>query len=230
MKIGNRILGFVPQNTALASFTEGMRLLVGKVGVIDAIAEDPGLVRINFGNVEAWWYPAQEAINHIIADEDANTLSVKIKRLHPDSVIPSYSKPGDAGLDLTAVSKSFDEFGNTVYDTGLAFEIPEGYVGLLFPRSSNAKTDLRLTNSVGVIDSGYRGSVLFKYRNDNYANLSSKDRRDLQGGILAFNGDYAVGNRVGQLIIMPYPKVKLVEVDELSETERGEGSYGSSGK
>jgi dUTP pyrophosphatase len=157
-------------------------------------------------------------------------LEVKVKKLHPESVIPSYAKQGDAGLDLTAVSKSVDEFGNTVYDTGLAFEVPEGYVGLLFPRSSNAKTDLRLTNSVGVLDSGYRGSVLFKYRNDNYVNVKGEDVQLFSEGVLGFGGDYDIGDRVGQLIIMPYPKVNLIEVDELNTTERGEGGYGSSGK
>src|SRR5690606_10497369 len=91
-------------------------------------------------------------------------MKVKIKRLHPQAVIPSYAKPGDAGMDLTATSKSYDENGNVVYGTGLAFEIPEGYVGLLFPRSSNSKTDLILSNSVGVLDSGYRGEVMFKFK------------------------------------------------------------------
>lgn len=80
-------------------------------------------------------------------------MEVKIKKLNENAVIPTYAKDGDAGMDLTATSKSFDEYGNVVYGTGLAFEIPKGYVGLLFPRSSNAKTDLFLTNSVGVLDS-----------------------------------------------------------------------------
>jgi dUTP pyrophosphatase len=80
-------------------------------------------------------------------------MIVKIKRLHKDSIIPKYSKPGDAGLDLTATSKFYDDFDNVCYGTGLAIEIPEGHVGLLFPRSSISKTDLTLRNSVGVIDS-----------------------------------------------------------------------------
>jgi dUTP pyrophosphatase len=100
-----------------------------------------------------------------------------------------------------------------VYGTGLAFEIPQGYVGLVFPRSSNAKKDLWLTNSVGVIDSGYRGEVMFKYRPVSY-----KER------------EYAVGERVGQLIIMPYPHIEFEEVNTLSESERSTGGYGSSGK
>lgn len=140
-------------------------------------------------------------------------MKVKIKRLTPNSVIPSYAKMGDAGLDLTAVSKTKDDSGNVVYGTGLAFEIPQGYVGLVFPRSSNAKKDLWLTNSVGVIDSGYRGEVMFKYRP-----VSFKER------------EYAVGERIGQLIIMPYPHIEFEEADELSESERSTGGYGSSGK
>lgn len=81
------------------------------------------------------------------------TLKVKIKKLNENAVIPAYSQYGDAGMDLTATSKSHDDNGNTCYGTGLSFEIPDGYVGLLFPRSSNAKKDLLLSNSVGVIDS-----------------------------------------------------------------------------
>ena len=143
-------------------------------------------------------------------------LQVKIKKLNPDAVIPTYAKPGDAGMDLTAVDIHYDENNNVVYKTGLAFEIPEGYVGLIFPRSSNRKTDMYLTNSVGVIDSGYRGEVAvsFKHR-DSY---SSRDT------------EYKRGDRVAQMIIMPYPTIEFVEVDELSNTERGEGGHGSTGR
>lgn len=140
-------------------------------------------------------------------------MKVRIKKLDPNSVIPTYAKEGDAGLDLTAVSKTVDHSGNIVYGTGLAFEIPQGYVGLVFPRSSNAKKDLWLTNSVGVIDSGYRGEVMFKYRP-----VSFQERT------------YMVGERIGQLIIMPYPHIEFEEADELSESERSTGGYGSSGK
>lgn len=144
-------------------------------------------------------------------------MKVKIKRLHPNAVIPKYAKFGDAGMDITATQKLIDEYGNIVYSTGLAFEIPTGYVGLLFPRSSNAKTDLALTNSVGVLDSGYRGEVMFKFSNIMRSNSTN-----------AFN-DYKVGDRIGQILIIPYPQVEFEEVDELSETERGEGGYGSTG-
>jgi dUTP pyrophosphatase len=163
-------------------------------------------------------------------------LNVKVKKLHKDAVIPTYAKYGDAGLDLTATEKYFDENGNICYGTGLAFEIPDGYVGLIFPRSSVSKKDLSLSNSVGVVDSGYRGEVTFKFVptkpsydiNENYEGLEDDKhwRVSVQESDI---GDYDIGDRIGQLIILPYPRVSLVEVQELSETERGDGGFGSSG-
>lgn len=142
-------------------------------------------------------------------------MQVNIKKLHEDAVIPSYAKDGDAGMDLTATSKSYDEHGNVVYGTGLAFEIPNGYVGLLFPRSSNTKKDLILGNSVGVLDSGYRGEVIFKYK------MTCGFIENKEGHT------HEVGDRIGQVIIMPYPQVEFVEVDELSSSDRGVGGFGS---
>jgi len=140
-------------------------------------------------------------------------MNIKIKKLHEKAVIPSYAKEGDAGLDLTAISEEWNKDNSMVtYDTGIAVEIPIGYVGLLFPRSSVSKTTLNLANSVGVIDSGYRGSIMFKYRY-------------LEEGMV-----YEVGERIGQLLILPYPKIEFEEVDELSDTNRGDGGFGSSGK
>ena len=137
-------------------------------------------------------------------------MNVKIKKLHPDAVIPKYSTVGDAGLDLTAISEEWNEDNSIVtYDTGLAIEIPKGHVGLIFPRSSIYKTSLDLTNAVGVIDSSYRGSIMLKFR-------------CVEEGMV-----YDVGDRVGQLIILPYPQIEFEEVDELSETDRGEGGFGS---
>ena len=152
-------------------------------------------------------------------------MEVKIKKLTENAVIPKYTLEGDAGLDLTATSKEHDKDGNTIYGTGLAFSIPEGHVGLLFPRSSNAKKDLRLTNSVGVLDSNYRGEVTFKFRNDNY----SANEDDFKNRYIVFTKEYEVGDRVGQLIILPYPKIEFIEADDLGETNRGEGGYGSTG-
>ena len=142
-------------------------------------------------------------------------MEVKIKKLVENAIIPSYAKAGDAGMDLTAVSYQYDtNTGNHVYGTGLAIEIPKGYVGLLFPRSSNRKTVAYMTNHVGVIDSGYRGEIMITYKNRDYD---------------YHKPPYKEGDRVAQLIIMPYPEIQLVEVDELSETERGEGGHGSTG-
>lgn len=168
-------------------------------------------------------------------------LEVKIKKLHKDAVIPTYAKDGDAGMDLTAVSCEYDDNGNICYGTGLAFEIPVGYVGLIFPRSSISKKDLALSNSVGVIDSGYRGEVSFKFKPMQlFADYTVKDEDDFKAtsdfiatpnmGIndnLAFEG-YKSGDRIGQIIILPFPQVSFVEVDELSDTERGTGGFGSS--
>ena len=150
--------------------------------------------------------------------EESKALVVKFKKLNADAVIPSYAKKGDAGLDLTAVSFEYDEkLDAYVYHTGLAMEIPKGYVGLVYPRSSNRKTDAYMTNHVGVIDSGYRGEVLITFKNrDNSRN--------------AINPPYVSSERVAQLIVMAYPKVTFVEVKELDKTERGEDGHGSTGK
>ena len=143
-------------------------------------------------------------------------MEVKIKKLHHNAVIPSYAKNGDAALDLVAISAKRDPFKNIVYGTGLSIEIPEGYVGLLFPRSSVSKTGLSLANSVGVIDSGYRGEIILKYRF--HKNFKVATRNNPQ-----------VGDRVGQLMIIPHPKVEFKEVSELSNTDRGSGGFGSTG-
>lgn len=166
-------------------------------------------------------------------EEFMRNMRVKIKKMHPDAVIPKYAKVGDAGLDLTATSMYYDEYGNICYGTGLAFEIPEGYVGLIFPRSSICKEQLLLSNAVGVIDSGYRGEVSFKFKPsmalDNRQCVKA-DAEKMWSIAVRQNDIYKVGDRIGQMIIMPYPSVEFEEVEELSETERGEGGYGSSGK
>lgn len=143
-------------------------------------------------------------------------MKVKIKKLHQDAVIPKYAQSGDAGLDLTAIDCIHvpDLLINNcvVYGTGLAIEIPDGYVGYLFPRSSISRKTLALTNSVGVIDSNYRGEIVFKFKH--YGSYKS---------------EYKVGERIGQLIIMPIPSIEFEEVQELSNTNRGIGGFGSTG-
>lgn len=144
-------------------------------------------------------------------------MKVNVKKLDSSAVLPTYAKHGDAGMDLTATSKNYDEHGNVVYGTSLAFEIPTGFVGLLFPRSSNTKKDLILGNSVGVLDSGYRGEVMFKFR------PVMPLERDIEFG----PREYEIGDRIGQIIIMPYPQIEFNLVDELSSSDRGVGGFGS---
>ena len=156
-------------------------------------------------------------------------MEVKIKKLYEDSILPTKAHATDAGYDLYAHSKSYDEDGNVVYGSGVAMEIPKGYVGLVFPRSSNAKKDIILSNSVGVIDSGFRGEISFKFK----ASIRASHNEMLNEEVCAFVNKpttYNVGERIGQIIIMPYPEIEFVEVDELSDSERGVGGYGSSGK
>ena len=153
-------------------------------------------------------------------------MKVKIKKLYSDSILPTKSHSDDAGFDLYAHSKSYDDDGNVVYGSGVAMEIPQGYVGLVFPRSSNAKKDLILSNSVGVIDSGYRGEITFKFKQ------TPQEFADASGTFVTYQHakDYGLGDSIGQIIIMPYPEIEFVEVGELSDTERGTGGYGSTGK
>ena len=148
-------------------------------------------------------------------------MKVKIKKLDEGAIVPSYSKLGDAGLDLTAVEISKDNVGNITYHTGLAIEIPEGYVGLLFPRSSICKKQQFLTNGVGVIDSSYRGEIMAKFKPvmGSYETILE----------LFESNEYQVGDRIVQMIIIPYPQIEFEEVEELSETDRGYGGYGHTG-
>lgn len=140
-------------------------------------------------------------------------LQVKFKKLHPSSITPSYAKEGDAGMDLTATEIISNEVFQVVYGTGISVEIPEGYVGLVFPRSSIRKYDLSLTNCVGVIDSGYRGEIQATFRKER--GVGSKI--------------YEVGDRICQIMIVPYPTIHFVEANELSDSERGTGGHGSTG-
>ena len=141
-------------------------------------------------------------------------MKVKIKKLHPNAVKPKYAKESDAGLDLVATSIIENTSFQITYGLGIAMEIQEGLVGLVFPRSSVRNTELILSNSVGVIDAGYRG--------------------ELQATFIKLNGldsiAYKVGDRIAQIIIVPHPIIQIVEVDELSESSRGIGGFGSTGK
>lgn len=164
-------------------------------------------------------------------------MEVRIKKLCENAVIPSYAHTSDAGMDLTATSVKIDKDGNVVYGTGIAIEIPTGYVGLVFPRSSNSKKTLWLTNSVGVIDSGYRGEITFKFRPSiaTIPNFWTKIKLRLSGMNAntvqyALPKIYEVGDRIGQIIILPYPSIEFIESDFLYPSDRGECGYGSTGE
>jgi dUTP pyrophosphatase len=145
----------------------------------------------------------------------SKNLQVKFKKLSDKAILPSYAKEGDAGLDLTCTRvEEIDnqDFGYIQYHTDLSVEIPKGYVGYIFPRSSVSNTGLILANSVGVIDSGYRGEIMVRFKH-----IKSTKK-------------YNIGDRVCQLIIMPIPKVEIVEVEELSNSSRQSAGFGSTGK
>lgn len=160
-------------------------------------------------------------------------MQVKIKKLKPTAKIPEYAKFGDAGMDVYCTDFFFDDF-YIQYNTGLAFEIPFGYVGMLFPRSSTTAKDLILGNCVGLLDSGYRGELSFRYKAIHEKEMTYEwaynqavipiDKSLFKGGI------YGVGDKIGQIMIMPYPSIEFVESENLSESERGANGYGSTGK
>lgn len=142
--------------------------------------------------------------------------SLKCKLLTPSAKLPVRS--GDAvGYDLFADSVRYDDFcKQKFYGTGLAIEIPFGYVGLIFPRSSICNADLRLSNCVGVIDPDYRGEIKVVF--------------DLRNNESYHPNHYEIENKIAQLVIVPCVTPTLIEVDELSTTARGEGGFGSTGK
>lgn len=139
-------------------------------------------------------------------------MKLKFKKLYENTVLPKHAKRGDAGMDITAISVE-EKRNQVIYGTGLSVEIPNGYVGLLFSRSSIYKKDLYLSNATGVLDSGYRGEIKFIFNK----------KHD------TFNDIYNIGDRIGQLVVVPYESCETEFVDELSETERGSGGYGSTG-
>jgi dUTP pyrophosphatase len=146
-------------------------------------------------------------------------MEIGLVKLDKQAVIPSKAHLSDAGYDLTAVEKYNDEYGNIVYDTKIAISIPEGFAGLLFPRSSISKIALTLSNSVGVIDSGYRGPILLKFKPTPYFTTRN------EGEVF----EYEVGDRVGQLVIVAVEQIQFKVVEQLTDSTRGIGGYGSSG-
>jgi dUTP pyrophosphatase len=149
------------------------------------------------------------------AYNSSNDLIIPIKRLHQNAVVPTYSKDGDAGMDLTIVDIKEANIESITYGFGVAMEIPKGYVGLIFPRSSVRNYQLLLSNCVGVIDSGYRGEIMATFKKIYHGKYFKQ---------------YEIGDRGAQIIVIPYPKTRFIEVDELSKTDRNVGGFGHTGK
>ncbi len=142
------------------------------------------------------------------------TVQVRVKRLTPDAKIPKAAKVGDVAFDLYSVIDHKIEPGERyAVPTGIAVEIPPGYEGQVRPRSGLAlKEGITVLNTPGTIDSGYRGEV--KTIMINHSDVSFQITK---------------GMRISQLAIRPVPEVSFIEVDELSDTDRGEGGFGSTG-
>ena len=138
-------------------------------------------------------------------------MKIPYKKLTPDAVEPRKATVGAAGFDMTATWFEKTENGNWKYHTGIAIELPHAWTALAFPRSSIVKKNAILGNSVGIIDSDYRGEITFVFR--------SVDGKP----------PYKAQERIGQLILVPVPYAEMQEAEELSETERGAGGYGSTG-
>lgn len=138
-------------------------------------------------------------------------IDVKIRKVHSDAVIPFRAHATDAGMDVIAISMEMTE-DYVEYDTGLQFQLPEGYAMLIFPRSSNSKKDLLLCNSVGILDAGYTGNLKLRFK------LTTEGYTEKI---------YNPGDKVGQIMIIPYPEINFIETEVFNETERGDGGFGS---
>jgi len=143
-------------------------------------------------------------------------LKVNVKRLYDSAILPTYATDGSGCFDIYTMLNGDTDYNEPhTYSTGLAFEIPEDHVMLVLSRSGHGfKNDVRLSNCVGVIDSDYRGELKVKLTCDK----------------IGWGLEVNAGERIAQGMIIPIQKVQFEEVSELSETERGEGGFGSSGK
>ena len=142
-------------------------------------------------------------------------IKVKIKKLHPDAVVPNYAHENDICVDLTAVSKNKvdkGKYGYIEYGCGFAIDIPVGYVGRIVPRSSVSNTGLILANTPGTVDPGYHGEIFCRFK------------------AIPGTEEYEIGDRIAQMSVEEVPKIEFEEVDDLGESERGEKGWGSTGK
>lgn len=142
-------------------------------------------------------------------------MKLKFKKLNENAVLPRKANPTDAGFDIVAVTSYLDKSYNHVYKTGIAVEIPNGYFGILAPRSSVTNSSYILGNGIGIIDSGFRGELLFKFK-------------DIDPDLFT-EFKYKPGDRIGQLIVIPLPQFEPEFVGELDDTNDRGGGFGSSG-
>ena len=199
-------------------------------------------------NTEKNW---ENIVNEAIGLEP---IEIKIKKLSENAVIPKYAIDGDVGMDLTAIDVEYDEEKDMyIYHTGISIESPKHYGVLIFPRSSNRNTDAYICNHVPVIDTAvYRGEIMICFKNrDSLNQIALKEEMDELLTSLQVYRDpsdavdeaykayykakedpmkyapYKVGDRICQMMLIPYPNVLF---NELSKTERGEKGFGSTGK
>ena len=147
-------------------------------------------------------------------------IEIKLKKVDEKVKIPRKAYPTDACFDLVATSVEYDTTNRCyIYGTGIALEIPEGYKAHIYPRSSNRKTDCYMANHVGVIDCHYRGEIMVSFKDVNTESV-----------VCEANAPYKVGNKIAQICFEKVIEVEFKEVNELSETDRGEGGHGSTGE
>ena len=156
---------------------------------------------------------------------ESEKMKLKVKKLHPEAVMPTKGTEFSAGWDITALDCEIIEENNLstiVYKTGIAVQLPPGHVGLLVPRSSLSKnTTLMLQNHCGILDQDYTGEILFKFR-DFINNVPNR--------AFTHSKKYEVNERIGQLVIVPIPELELELVDELDQTVRADKGHGSTGR
>jgi dUTP pyrophosphatase len=170
-------------------------------------------------------------------------MQIKMKKVRDSAIVPTRSHKSDACYDFYACEDPTIEYdkANSVlyiqYMTGWAIQPPTGYHTELYPRSSVSKVNLVLANSVGVIDEGYRGEILFRYRLINQTSsaywLYSVNKENLEAAFSFMDrlyDIYKVSDRVGQMMLRRTHHYDLVEVNELSDTDRGEAGLGSTGR
>jgi len=220
-KIGQKVVVTKGDNAAFG-WTNDMNRTNGSAGVVFSFDPNNGGYDVDFPWGDSWRY--SESLLSPLEENQVglNKSALKIKKIHPDAITPTYATDGSACFDLYACGIGvedcqavYPEFSQLIR-TGLAFEIPKGHVMMIYSRSGHGfKNDIRLSNCVGVIDSDYRGELMVKLCSDAVHLDDGMDVKD--------------GDRIAQAMIIPVDRVEFEVVEELSDTERGDGGFGSTG-